>query len=152
MEKELKVAALCNGTVIDHIPAGQVFKVVELLNLHHYESQITIGNNLDSKKLGQKGIIKISDKYIDESELNKIALVAPNAKINIIRNYEVVEKRAITLPAEIRDVVHCPNPKCITNNEPVRTRFHILTQTDGHVLLHCHYCEKDVKCENAKIN
>lgn len=152
MEKELKVAALCNGTVIDHIPAGQVFKVVEILNLHHYESQITIGNNLDSKKLGRKGIIKISDKYIDESELNKIALVAPNAKINIIRNYEVVEKRHITLPHEITDVVHCSNPKCITNNEPVRTRFHVVTQANGQVLLRCHYCEKDVKCENAKIN
>lgn len=152
MEKQLKVAALCNGTVIDHIPAGQVFKVVEILNLHHYENQITIGNNLDSKKLGRKGIIKISDKYIDEAELNKIALVAPNAKINIIRDYTVVEKRCITLPEEIADIVHCPNPKCITNNDPVRTRFHVLKQDNGQVLLHCHYCEKDVKCENAKIN
>jgi aspartate carbamoyltransferase regulatory subunit len=152
MEKELKVAALRNGTVIDHIPAGQVFKVVEILHLHHYENQITIGNNLDSKKMGSKGIIKISDRYIDEAEANKIALVAPEAKINIIRNYEVVEKRYVNLPQEIIEIVHCPNPKCITNNDPVRTHFHVRKQANGQILLHCHYCEKDLKCENAKIN
>ena len=134
MEKEMKVAALCNGTVIDHIPG-----------------QITIGNNLDSQKMGSKGIIKISDRFLDESEANKIALIAPHAKINIIRNYEVVEKRNITLPEEINGIVHCPNPKCITNNQPVTTRFHVITYKDG-IRLRCHYCEKEVEQNNIKIN
>ncbi len=151
MEKEMKVAALCNGTVIDHIPAEQLFTVVEILDLKHCSGQITIGNNLDSQKMGSKGIIKISDRFLDESEANKIALIAPHAKINIIRNYEVVEKRNITLPEEINGIVHCPNPKCITNNQPVTTRFHVITYKDG-IRLRCHYCEKEVEQNNIKIN
>lgn len=151
MEKELKVAALRNGTVIDHIPAEQVFRVVAILDLKHYENQITIGNNLDSKKLGRKGIIKISDKFIDEAEANKIALIAPNAKINIIRDYTVAEKYNITLPEDISGIVRCPNPKCITNNEAVKTRFHVLNDETG-VTLRCHYCEKELKRENLKID
>ena len=151
MEKELKVAALCNGTVIDHLPSNQVFKVVSILQLENCKNQITIGNNLDSKRMGTKGIVKISDRFLKEDEVNKIALIAPNAKINIIRNYEVVEKYALTLPDEIRDVVRCMNPKCITNNEPVGTRFHVITDGDQ-VLLKCHYCEREVLREKAKIN
>lgn len=151
MEKEMKVAALCNGTVIDHIPAEQLFTVVEILDLKHCNGQITIGNNLDSQKMGSKGIIKISDRFLDESEANKIALIAPHAKINIIRNYEVVEKRNITLPEEINGIVHCPNPKCITNNQPVATRFHVMKNEDN-IRLRCHYCEKEVEQNNIKIN
>lgn len=151
MEKELKVAALRNGTVIDHLPSNQVFKVVSILQLENCKNQITIGNNLDSKRMGTKGIVKISDRFLKEDEVNKIALIAPNAKINIIRNYEVVEKYALTLPDEIRDVVRCMNPKCITNNEPVSTRFHVIADGDQ-VLLKCHYCEREVLREKAKIN
>ena len=87
MEKKLKVAALCNGTVIDHIPSEKLFEVVALLDLEHCANQITIGNNLDSRILGQKGIIKISDRFFAEEEINKIALIAPNAKINIVKSY-----------------------------------------------------------------
>lgn len=151
MEKEMKVAALCNGTVIDHIPAEQLFTVVEILDLKHCSGQITIGNNLDSRKMGSKGIIKISDRFLDERETDKIAMIAPHAKINIIRNYEVVEKRNITLPEEINGIVHCPNPKCITNNQPVATRFHVMKNGEG-IRLRCHYCEKEVEQNSIKIN
>ena len=83
-KKELEVAALENGTVIDHIPSDQLFKVVSLLGLEKLNKSITIGNNLISKKIGKKGIIKIADTFFKEEEINKIALIAPNAKINII--------------------------------------------------------------------
>ena len=99
-KKELEVAALENGTVIDHIPSNQLFKVVSLLGLDHLNKSITIGNNLISKKIGHKGIIKIADTFFKEEEINKIALIAPNAKINIIRDYQVTEKRVVTLPDE----------------------------------------------------
>ena len=151
MEKELKVAALRNGTVIDHLPSNQVFGVVSILQLENCKNQITIGNNLDSKRMGTKGIVKISDRFLKEDEVNKIALIVPKAKINIIRNYEVVEKYTLTLPEEIRDVVRCMNPKCITNNEPVGTRFRVITDSER-VLLKCHYCEREVPREQAKIN
>lgn len=150
MEKELKVAALRNGTVIDHIPADKLYKVVSILHLDNCEQQITIGNNLDSAKVGKKGIIKISERAFAEDETNKIALIAPYAKINIIRDYQVVEKRPLTLPEEIREIVQCANPNCITNNQPVNTRFHVLNN-DGEIMLKCHYCEREVKRDEVKI-
>ena len=150
MEKELKVAALRNGTVIDHIPADKLYKVVSILHLDNCEQQITIGNNLDSAKVGKKGIIKISERAFAEDETNKIALIAPYAKINIIRDYQVVEKRPLTLPEEIREIVQCANPNCITNNQPVTTRFHVLNN-DGEIMLKCYYCEREVKRDEVKI-
>jgi len=148
--KELKVAALRNGTVIDHIPADKLYKVVSILHLDTCEHQITIGNNLDSAKVGKKGIIKISDRAFEEDETNKIALIAPNAKINIIRDFIVVEKRPLILPEEIREIVQCTNPVCITNNQPVATRFHI-QKHDGEIMLKCHYCEREVQRDKVKI-
>jgi aspartate carbamoyltransferase regulatory subunit len=148
--KELKVAALRNGTVIDHIPADKLYKVVSILHLDTCEHQITIGNNLDSAKVGKKGIIKISDRAFEEDETNKIALIAPNAKINIIRDFLVVEKRPLILPEEIREIVQCTNPVCITNNQPVTTRFHVLKH-DEEIMLKCHYCEREVKRDKVKI-
>ena len=115
-----------NGTVIDHIPSEKLFTVVSLLGLKQMSNNITIGFNLQSKKLGKKGIIKIADKFFTDDEINRIAVVAPNVKLNIIRNYEVVEKRELTLPDELIGIVKCANPKCITNNEPMLTRFHVV--------------------------
>ncbi len=151
MEKQLKVAALKSGTVIDHLPSDQVFKVVSILNLENYENQMSIGINLDSARLGTKGIIKITDRFLAEHEVNKIALLAPQAKINIIKDYEVVEKFNLSLPDEIRDIVHCVNPKCITNNEGIPTRFRVLHH-HGATTLKCHYCEREFNKEEAKIN
>jgi aspartate carbamoyltransferase regulatory subunit len=147
---ELKVAALRNGTVIDHIPTDCVFKVVSILNLEQFHSQITIANYLDSNKLKKKGMIKISDRILAENETNKIALIAPHAKINIIKDFKVVEKRPLILPDEIIEIVQCANPKCITNNQPVQTRFSVLSE-NGQVCLKCHYCEREVVQKAVKI-
>lgn len=148
--KQLQVAALRNGTVIDHIPANKLFKVFALLSLQDCEDTITVGNNLSSKTLDKKGIIKISDRIFSEDETNKIALIAPTAKINIIKDYEVVEKRLLSLPEEVRDIVQCMNPACITNHQPVSTYFHVITE-DRETRLKCHFCERDVKLEEVKI-
>jgi len=150
MEKKLKVAALCNGTVIDHIPSDKLFKVVSILHIETSLNQITLANNLESAKIGSKGLVKISDRILEVDETNKIALIAPNAKINIIRDYLVVEKRPLILPEEIREIVQCANPNCITNHQPVTTRFHVLNN-DGDIMLKCHYCEREVKRDEVKI-
>lgn len=150
MEKELKVAALRNGTVIDHIPADKLFQVVSILQLKVFNHLLTIGNNFDSKKMGTKGIIKISDRFLADHETNKIALLAPNAIINIIREYEVVEKRTLELGTEILDIMHCQNPACITNHQPVPTRFDVLKEGEE-IQLRCRYCEREVKRENIKL-
>ena len=91
-QKELKVSALENGTVLDHIPAENVYKALEILDLKDIESQITIGINLVSKQHGKKGIIKIADKFFEDDELNKLSLIAPDATVNVIRDFKVVEK------------------------------------------------------------
>ncbi|WP_298647613.1 aspartate carbamoyltransferase regulatory subunit [uncultured Proteiniphilum sp.] len=149
MGKELQVAALENGTAIDHIPSDAVFKVVSLLQLQKLNNRITIGNNLKSNKMGSKGIIKVSDKFFREDELNRIALVAPNVNLNIIRNFEVVEKKKVVLPDEIVEIMKCNNPKCITNNEPMKTRFHVTDKEK--VELQCHYCEVKIKKEEVVL-
>ena len=92
-KKELQVAALENGTAIDHIPPSQLFKVASLLGLEKMNNTITIGNNFHSNKMGCKGMIKIADKFFEEDEINRIAMIAPNIILNIIRDYEVVEKK-----------------------------------------------------------
>lgn len=148
--KELKVNAIKNGTVLDHIPASQLFKVINILNLSRCPHQITFGMNLDSKLLGKKAIIKIADRCFEDDEINRIALVAPQAKINIIRNFEVVEKRVISVPEHITGIVKCVNPKCITNHQPVPTRFDTLYE-DGRLKLHCHFCEKITDSDNLTI-
>ena len=148
-KKELQVAALENGTVIDHIPSEKLFTVVSLLGLKQMSNNITIGFNLQSKKLGKKGIIKIADKFFTDDEINRIAVVAPNVKLNIIRNYEVVEKRELTLPDELIGIVKCANPKCITNNEPMLTRFHVVDKEK--CIIRCHYCEKEQERKNITL-
>ena len=146
MKKELVVRALENGTVIDHIPADKLFQIVNILHLDTLTDQITIGNNLSSSKLGKKGVIKISGKYIDPHELNKIALVAPSARINIIKDYQVVEKNECVIPDEVHDVLQCVNPMCITNKQHVATHFHVVNKEN--ITVKCHYCERYIKKED----
>ena len=148
-KKELQVAALENGTAIDHIPSCQLFKVASLLGLDKMDNTITIGNNLHSNKMGSKGMIKIADKFFKEDEINRIALVAPNVMLNIIRDYEVVEKKTVVLPDELIGLVKCNNPKCITNNEPMATRFHVIDKEKG--TIKCHYCERKINKEDIVI-
>lgn len=142
IKKELAVAALKNGTVIDHIPAQSLFKVVSLLGIENLKSSVTIGYNLDSKKLGKKGILKVADVFFEEDILNRLALLAPNVNVNIINDYKVVKKYKVTLPDDIVGIVRCNNPKCITNNEPMPTHFHV--EDKDNVQLRCHYCERTV--------
>lgn len=138
--KELKVSAIENGTVIDHIPAANVYQVMRILKLDECQEQILFGTNLESKKYGTKGIIKVRNRYFKDADLNKIAISAPTATIIVIKNYEVIEKKQVETPAEIIQFVKCVNPNCITNNEAVTTRFKVIK--DDNIKLQCHYCEK----------
>ena len=140
------VAAIENGTVIDHIPSEQTYQVAQLLGLHDLSTPVTIGYNLLSKKLGKKGIIKVADKFFTDEEISRLSVVAPNIVLNIIHDYEVVEKKTVVTPAEIKGIVKCNNPKCITNNEPMTTYFHV---ADG--ILTCHYCEKEQDINKVEL-
>lgn len=149
-KKELAVAALQNGTVIDHIPSNVLFKAVKILGIESLDTHVTIGNNLESNRLGRKGIIKVADVFFPESTLNRIALIAPAAKVNIIRDFEVVEKHQVSLPDNIVGIVKCGNPKCITNNEPMKTRFEVVDRNN--VTIRCHYCGHSVNNKDAQID
>lgn len=147
--KELQVAALCNGTAIDHIPSNVLFKVVSLLGLEKLDHPITIGNNLESKKMGSKGIIKIANKFFEQEEINKIAVIAPNIVLNIIKDYVVIEKKKAELPSIIKGIVKCNNPKCITNNEPMPTRMDVVDEKK--IELRCYYCDLKIKREDIQL-
>lgn len=148
-KKELQVAAIENGTVIDHIPARKTYQVVRLLNLEKLAQPVTIGFNLPSSKLGRKGIIKIADKFFSDEEINRLSVVAPNIVLNIIRGYEVVEKRRVKTPDELRGIIKCNNPKCITNNEPMATWFNVVDKQKG--IVKCHYCDKEQHLEEVAL-
>ena len=148
-KEELQVVALKNGTVIDHIPTDKLFTVVSLLGLKNSDLNITIGNNLKSSKLGKKGLIKVADRFFTDEEISRLSVVAPNVKLNIIRDYEVVEKKEVIMPDVVKGIVKCGNPKCITNNEPMTTIVHVLSKESG--MLKCHYCEKEQNKESLKL-
>jgi aspartate carbamoyltransferase regulatory subunit len=147
--KHLVVSAIKDGTVIDHIPAKDLFKVISILGLDHIENQVTFGSNLDSKKLGKKAIIKISGMFFRNEDINKIALVAPDAKLNIIKDYNVVEKKVVEVPDTVTGIAKCVNPKCITNNEEILTQFTVVDKKK--VALKCHYCEKITDQDNMMV-
>ena len=148
-KKERLVAAIENGTVIDHIPANKTSQVATLLKLSELKNPVTIGYNYPSKKVGCKGIIKVSDKFFTDEEISRLSVVAPKVVLNIIKDYEVVEKKTVETPNELRGIVKCNNPKCITNNEPMTTVFNIVDKEHG--ILKCHYCDKEQDINKVEL-
>ena len=148
-KKERLVAAIENGTVIDHIPAEKTYQVANLLHLQDLRTPVTIGYNYRSKKLVTKGIIKVSNKFFNDEEINRLSVVAPNIILSIIKDYEVVEKKKVETPDELRGIVKCNNPKCITNNEPMQTVFNVVDKEHG--ILKCRYCDKEQQIENVEL-
>lgn len=148
-DKKLQVSAIKNGTVIDHVPASNLFKVINILGLDKIDNQITFGTNLESEKLGLKAIIKLADIFFLDDDINKIALVAPDAKLNIIKDYNVVEKKIVEVPDNIKGIAKCGNPKCITNHEGIKPKFTVINKKK--VALKCHYCEKITDSEHMEI-
>ena len=139
-EKELRVSKIKDGTVIDHISGGYALDVVKILGITGRERIVmTIAVNVPSKRFRAKDIVKIEGRALNSQEVNRIALVAPHATINIIRGYDVVEKLEVKLPKVIEAIVKCVNPACISNsNEPVATKFYV--ESEEPLLLKCHYC------------
>lgn len=145
----MMVAAIENGTVLDHIPSERLFDVVSMLHLDKMCNAITIGFNLKSAAMGSKSIIKIADKYFTAEELNQLSVIAPDITLCVIKDYEIIEKRPLVMPDELVGIVRCPNSKCITNNEPMRTRFRSVVADKD--VIRCCYCNRDVKRMDVRI-
>jgi len=155
--RELLIRAIKNGIVIDHIPSEKVFAIVEILKLKEYSERITVATNMPSSSLGRKGIIKIEEKILEEKELNNISLLAPNVTINIIDNYEVVEKSKLDKLDKVIGLMKCDNPKCISNHENIETKFIRVEEDSNENSLEektkykCFYCEKIILEDEIQI-
>ena len=142
-KKELKIPLIKEGTVIDHITAGNAVKVLHILGIPEktLDSVVSVVMNVKSK-IGKKDIVKVENRELKPEEVNKIALIAPKATINIIRDYEVVKKFKVHLPDEIVGIVRCPNPNCISNTrEPIQSRFRVISRDP--IRIKCCYCERE---------
>ena len=138
--KKLEVSAIEEGTVIDQIASKSTFKVANILNIQGIDQVVLVGVNLSSKKLGKKGIIKIGGKILTQEEVNKIALIAPDATVNIIEDSELVRKFKVALPDSIEGIVKCFNPNCVSNHQKIQSRFHVINKNP--IKIRCHYCER----------
>tara|TARA_B100000941_G_C28424510_1_gene510669 strand:+ start:459 stop:917 length:459 start_codon:yes stop_codon:yes gene_type:complete len=146
-EDFLKVQPIRNGTVIDHIEAGRGKQVLAILQLENSGTTISLLINVQSKKQKRKDIIKIEDRELDENKIEKLALISPNARVNIIRNYSVADKKEIDIPDLIKNIVKCPNENCISNNERgAISKFNLLDKEI--MLVQCTYCGRKVKRGN----
>ncbi|MCI6702406.1 MAG: aspartate carbamoyltransferase regulatory subunit [Prevotellaceae bacterium] len=148
-KKEILVTAIKNGTVIDHIPASKTFQVVSLLELEKLTNPVTIGYNYPSQKVGKKGIIKVTDKFFSDDEISRLSVVAPKVVLNVIKDYEVVEKKTVETPDELCGIVKCNNPNCVTNHEPMNTVFTIVDKETG--ILKCRYCDVEQKMDEVEL-
>jgi len=140
--KEFKVTPIRNGTVIDHIQVGTALKVLRIIGVKEdVSSTVSVLMHVPSKKAGWKDIVKIEDRELDPKELDKIALISPDATINIIRDYNVAEKFVVEVPQKIVGIMRCSNPGCITNkNEPVEPEF--MVESKKPITLRCIYCDR----------
>ena len=141
-KKELKIPRIKDGTVIDHITPGNAIKVLHILGIPHSSSSVvSVAMNVRSK-MGKKDIVKVENRELDRHEVDKIALIAPKATINIIRDYEVAKKHRVELPDEIIGIVKCSNPTCISNSkEPVKSRLKVMSKDPPRI--RCYYCERE---------
>ncbi|MFB6196304.1 MAG: aspartate carbamoyltransferase regulatory subunit [Haloplanus sp.] len=145
-ERELRVSKIRNGTVIDHVTAGQALNVLAILGIDGSGGEsVSIGMNVPSDKLGRKDVVKVEGRELSQSEVDVLSLIAPRATINIIREFEVVEKNRVERTDSVTGVLVCPNHNCITNaDEPVRTEFDVLD--DG---VRCTYCGTIVRGDDV---
>lgn len=149
--RELRVTPIKNGTVIDHIPAGMSLKVLKILGIgESVASTVTVAMHVPSRVMGWKDIVKVEDRELASREIDKIALVAPMASVNVIRNYNVAEKHHVVLPDRAVGILRCANPNCITNTrEPVESEFLVRSKKPLRVV--CNFCERELEDIPAHI-
>lgn len=148
-KKHLKVKSIKNGTVIDHITANRALSVLNILNLPDEDTSLTVAMNVESPDMSRKDIVKIENRELSQDEVDKLVLIAPNATINIIRDYDITRKARLELKDEISDVITCSNPNCISNsNEPIKTKFYV--QSKKPVVLRCHFCERTMDLDDIE--
>ena len=152
MARELKVSKIRRGTVIDHIKAGMAPTVLRILGIDKgFSDVVVVAMNVKSNKIGCKDVVKIENEILSEQELQKISIIAPNALVNIIDEYDVVDKHEVSCPHQLKGILRCPNRNCISSmpHESVTSFFHCVEHAP--LRLRCHYCEVLIDSEEAQI-
>ncbi|MCV0412457.1 MULTISPECIES: aspartate carbamoyltransferase regulatory subunit [Nitrosarchaeum] len=151
-ESELMVRRIKEGTVLDHIDEGKGLQVLSALRIDGKDgSLITIALNVPSGKFKKKDIIKVENKFLKDDDTNKLAVIAPKATINIIKDYKLIEKRRVALPNEINRIFRCSNPDCISNStEHIESVMDVIDK-EGRVLK-CRYCSRVLDVNKLKYN
>ena len=149
-DNELKIKTIKDGTVIDHLPVSTALKVFEMLGLELHTPTITIGISVPSSKTGAKDILKIENRELSKEESDKIALISPNATINIIKDFEVIKKNKVEIPEKVVNLMKCSNPNCISNHEPADSIFYLINKDN--ISLICHYCERTSEVNPKNLN
>lgn len=147
---KIRIVKIHDGTVIDHIRAGKALEVLKMLGITGKEGNVvTLAMNISSSRIGKKDIVKVENRDLDSAEVARIALVAPEATINLIKDSKVIKKTRVELPDIITGVMVCTNPRCITNKErePIRAKYQVTSKNP--IKLKCLYCwthieEKDI--------
>lgn len=147
-DHELRVSKIRNGTVIDHVRNGQALNVLAILGIDGSKGEeVSVGMNVPSDRLARKDIVKIESRELSQGEVDVLSLIAPDATINIVRDYDVVEKHRVERPPTVSGVLTCPNAGCITNaEEPVESQFDVLDDA-----IRCSYCETIAREEIASL-
>jgi len=144
-QRSVTIAKIKRGIVIDHIPEGKAYRIIQVLGLNALAREtgdiIAVGINFESPSMGKKDIIKVENLSLSRDMLNVVALIAPMATITRIENWEVIEKHKVEIPDSVGNVVQCPDRFCITNHEEVPGKFLVVNQTP--LTLRCHYCETE---------
>lgn len=149
VKKEQKISAIKEGTVIDHIPVQYTWKIAEMLDVVQMRNIVSVSTNLESKKMGKKGLIKIGGAVLSEKVIHKISILAPGATLSVIKDYKVMQKTKLTVPYEIIDVVRCFNPNCITNKDKAQRRFTLINRSQ--MMLRCNYCERVMTKDEIRV-
>jgi len=141
-DHELRVSKIRNGTVIDHVPGGQALNVLAILGIDGSGGeQVSIGMNVPSDRLPSKDIVKVEGRELSQNEVDVLSLIAPDATINIVSEYDVVDKRRLDRPKHVEGVLVCPNRNCITtDDEPVESKFEVLDDE-----VRCIYCDTIIR-------
>jgi aspartate carbamoyltransferase regulatory subunit len=147
-DRTIRVAALRHGTVIDHLRRGTGLKVLSVLGLID-TGTVAIGLNLESGKLGGKDLIKIENRELSREDVNRIALLSPEATLSIIRDYEVALKFRPELSDELVGLLRCPNPNCVSNHEAIATKFQVRHRNP--LRLRCFYCERGTAAQSVEL-
>ena len=153
MSEMRRVTAICNGTVIDHVPGGQALRVLRMLRITGSQSNpVSLVMNVPSSKHGSKDIIKVEDRELTQDEFDRLGLIAPHASVAIIRNFSVAEKREVELQDEMVNVARCTYSNCISlaDREPLPHRLKVVDSEP--LQLQCHYCGRSQDIDSVIEN